>query len=258
MEKKDKELLKEEQNVKGNQMVLGDFHSILEEGKVWKTGGFTLPDGSFWAYREPEAVVIVRNDTLYVRAKLSRENHQVQILDNAKHMYYSAEPVVIPEAGEISFELQIRSRTQGTAPGDLYDGYVSLNLLDFTTGAALDFFAGNDKYASVYGILPFPGVQVPESKGTKYFCIFKEDTDFKPREFNTYRITYHRGNDEAVFYLNDKEVRREKNIPIKFNNFTVALGIMTEKDLSPEGSVSVHGQTVIAEWSPVKITTTEQ
>lgn len=139
MEKKDKELMKEEQNAKGSQMILGDFHSILEEGKVWKTGGFTLPDGSFWAYREPEAVVIVRNDTLYVRAKLSRENHQVQILDNAKHMYYSAEPVVIPEAGEISFELQIRSRTQGTAPGDLYDGYVSLNLLDFTTGAALDF-----------------------------------------------------------------------------------------------------------------------
>lgn len=156
--------------------------------------GFTLPDGSFWAYREPEA-------------------------------------------GEISFELQIRCRTQGTA---------------------LDFFAGNDKYASVYGILPFPGVQVPDSTGTKYFCIFKEDTDFKPRELNTYRITYHRGNDEAVFYLNGKEVRREKNIPLKFNNFTVALGIMTEKDLSPEGSVSVHGQTVIAEWSPVTITTTEQ
>lgn len=58
--------------------------------------------------------------------------------------------------------------------------------------------------------------------------------------------------------MNGKEVRREKNIPLKFNNFTVALGIMTEKDLSPEGSVSVHGQTVIAEWSPVKITTTEQ
>lgn len=47
MEKKDKELTAEEQQVKGNRMVLGDFHSILEEGKVWKTGGFTLPDGSF-------------------------------------------------------------------------------------------------------------------------------------------------------------------------------------------------------------------
>ncbi|WP_379156878.1 DUF6081 family protein [Paenibacillus sp. sgz5001063] len=237
------------------QTVLGDFHTILSEGKVWKTGGFTLPDGSFWAYREPEAVVIVRNGYLYVRAQLSRQNNQVQILDNAKHMYYSAEPVKVPEDGEISFELQIRARTQGTAPGDLYDGYVSLNLLDFTTGAALDFFAGNDQYASVYGILPFPGVQVPDTGGTKYFCIFAEDTDFKPREFNTYKISYHRGKDEALFYVNGREVRRE-HVPIKLNGFTVALGIMTEKDLTPEGSVSAHGQTVIAEWSPVTITTT--
>lgn len=240
-----------------NQKVFGDFHTILSDGEVWKTGGFKLPDGSFWAYREPEAVVIVRNGILYVRAPLSRQNNQIQILDNAKHMYYSVEEVVVPEAGEVSFELQIRSRTQGTTPGDLYDGYVSVNLLDFTTGAALDFFAGNDKYASVYAVLPFPGVQVPESDKTKYFCIFKEETNFKPREFNTYKITYHRGNDEVVFYLNGEEVRREKNVPIKFNQFTIALGIMTEKDLTPEGSVSVHGQTVTAEWSPVTVTIKE-
>ncbi|WP_433944496.1 DUF6081 family protein [Paenibacillus sp. SN-8-1] len=240
-----------------NQKVIGDFHTILSDGEVWKTGGFKLPDGTFWAYREPEAVIIVRNGILYVRAPLSRQNNQIQILDNAKHMYYSVEEIKVPEAGEVSFELQIRSRTQGTAPGDLYDGYVSVNLLDFTTGAALDFFAGNDKYASVYAVLPFPGVQVPESDKTKYFCIFKEETNFKAREFNTYKITYNRGNDEVVFYLNGEEIRREKNVPIKFNQFTIALGIMTEKDLTPEGSVSVHGQTVTAEWSPVTVTITE-
>ncbi|KAA9008402.1 hypothetical protein F4V43_01225 [Paenibacillus spiritus] len=239
------------------QFTLGDFHTILSDGQVWKTGGFKLPDGTFWAYREPEAVVIVRNGILYVRAQLTRGHNQVQILDNAKHMYFSAEEVEVPEAGEISFELQMRARTSGTAPGDLYDGYVSLNLLDFSTGAALDFFAGNDKYASVYAILPFPGVSVPDTGGTKYFSIFKEDTDFQAREFNTYKITYHRGNDEAVFYLNGREVRREKNIPVKLNRFTVALGMMTEKDLSPEGSVSCHGQTVIAEYSPVAVTVTE-
>ncbi|RUT33439.1 hypothetical protein EJP77_07260 [Paenibacillus zeisoli] len=240
-----------------NQKVIGDFHTILSEGEVWTTGGFKLPDGSFWAYREPEAVVIVRNGILYVRAPLSRQNNHIQILDNAKHMYYSVEQIKVPEAGEVSFELQIRSRTQGTAPGDLYDGYVSVNLLDFTTGAALDFFAGNDKYASVYAVLPFPGVQVPESDKTKYFCIFKEDTNFKAREFNTYKITYNRGNDEVIFYLNGEEIRRERQVPIKFNQFTIALGIMTEKDLTPEGSVSVHGQTVTAEWSPVTVTIKE-
>ncbi|WP_054956530.1 DUF6081 family protein [Paenibacillus dakarensis] len=237
--------------------IFGDFHTILSEGEVWKMGGFPLPDGTFWEYREPNAVVIVRNGILYVRAPLSRQNNQVQILDNAKHMYYSVEDVKVPEEGEVSFELQIRARTQGTVPGDLYDGYVSLNLLDFTTGAALDFFASNDKYASVYAVLPFPGVEVPESNKTRYFCIFKEDTNFKAREFNTYKITYNRANDEVVFYLNGEEVRREKNVPIKFNQFTIALGIMTEKDLTPEGSVSVHGQTVIAEYSPVKVTIKE-
>ena len=238
--------------------VLGDFDTILDEGQVWKMGGFALPDGSFWEYREPEAVVIVRNGMLYVRAPLSRSHDHVQILDNAKHMYYSAKPVEVPEAGEISFELQIRARSKDTAPGDLYDGYVSLNLLDFTTGGALDFFAGNDKYASVYAVLQFPGVQVPQTDKTKYFCIFKESEDFKAREFNTYKIAYRRGNDEAVFYVNGVEVRREKQIPVKFNQFIVALGIMTEKDLSPQGSVSVHGQTVIGEWSPIKITVSEE
>ncbi|OMF36995.1 hypothetical protein BK133_07205 [Paenibacillus sp. FSL H8-0548] len=236
-----------------NKRILGDFHTILNEGEVWKIGGFPLQDGSFWEYREPNAVVIVRNGILYVRAPLSRSNNQIQILDNAKHMYYSAEPVVVPESGEISFELQIRARSQNTAPNDLYDGYVSLNLLDFTTGGALDFFAGNDKYASVYAVLPFPGVTVPETDKTRYFCIFKEDTEFDAREFNTYKITYNRSEDEAVFFVNGREVRRERNIPVKFNQFTVALGIMTEKDLTPEGSVSVHGQTVTAEWSPVTI-----
>ncbi|MBB6675301.1 DUF6081 family protein [Cohnella nanjingensis] len=235
------------------QLVFGDFHKILSEGDVWNIGGFPLPDGTFWEYREPDAVVIVRNGTLYVRAPLSRKHDKVQILDNAKHMYYSVEDVVVPEAGEVSFELDIRARSQGTAPGDLYDGYVSLNLLDFTTGAALDFFAGNDKYASVYAVLPFPGVEVPPSDKTRFFCIFKEDTDFKPREFNTYKITYNRAEDEVVFYVNGTEVRRERGAPVKFNRFTIALGIMTEKDLTPEGSVSVHGQTVIAEYTPVKV-----
>ncbi|MGG1552626.1 DUF6081 family protein [Paenibacillus ferrarius] len=239
------------------QFTIGDFHTILDEGEVWKIGGFPMPDGSFWEFREPNATVIVRNNTLYARAQLSRKNDYVQFLDNAKHMYYSAKEVEVPENGELSFELQIRARTTGTAPGDLYDGFVSLNLLDFTTGAALDFFAGNDKYASVYAVLPFPGVQVPETNKTRYFCIFKEDTNFMPREFNTYRITYNRAADEAIFFVNGEEVRRERNVPIKFNRFTVALGIMTEKDLTPEGSVSLHGQTVIGEWSPVTVTITE-
>lgn len=236
------------------QITVGSFDTILSEGQVWQIGGFPLPDGSFWSYREPEAVVIVRNGILYVRAPLSRSHDKIQILDNAKHMYFSVDTFPVEEEQEISFELKIRARTQGTVPGDLYDGFVSLNLLDFSTGAALDFFVGSDTYASVYAVLPFPGVTVPESDKTRYFCIFKESQDFAAGEFNTYRITYNRGTDEAAFFVNGREVRRESKVPIKFNGFRIALGIMTEKDLTPEGSVSVHGQTVIGEWTPVTVT----
>jgi Family of unknown function (DUF6081) len=236
------------------EIVLGNFQSILSESGTWKMGGFPLPDGSFHEFREPEAVVIVRNDQLYVRVNPFTKSHpSVQFLDNAKHMYYSNESIKVPEEGGISFRWKMRSRPIGTTPGDLYDGFVSVNLLDFTTGAALDFFAGNDQFSSVYAVLPFPGVTVPETKKTKYFCIFKEESDFHSRDWNEYQITYNRAADEVIFIVNGEEVRRERNVPIKFNEFTVALGLMTEKDLSPDGSTSLHGQGIIGEWSPLKV-----
>jgi hypothetical protein len=236
------------------EIVLGNFHSILSESGLWKMGGFPLPDGSFYEFREPEAVVIVRNDELYVRVNPFTKSHpSVQFLDNAKHMYYSKDSVKVPESGSISFNWKMRSRPIGTHANDLYDGFVSVNLLDFTTGAALDFFAGNDHYASVYAVLPFPGVQVPKTDKTRYFCIFKEEQTFNKRDWNEYQITYSRSADEVVFSVNGKEVRKETNVPIKFNEFTVALGLMTEKDLTPDGSTSLHGQGIIGEWSPMKI-----
>ncbi|WNB90212.1 DUF6081 family protein [Bacillus sp. NEB1478] len=237
------------------EIVLGDFQSILSKSGTWKMGGFPLPDGSFHEFREPEAVVIVRNNELYVRVNPFTKSHpSVQFLDNAKHMYYSNESIKVPDEGSITFEWKMRARPIGTNPNDLYDGFVSVNLLDFTTGAALDFFAGNDQFASVYAVLPFPGVQVPETKETRYFCIFKEDSSFHQREWNVYQITYNRNLDEVLFLINGEVVRKENNVPIKFNEFTVALGLMTEKDLSPDGSTSLHGQGIIGEWSPMKVT----
>ncbi|MBY6035882.1 hypothetical protein KUV80_04430 [Fictibacillus nanhaiensis] len=236
------------------EIVLGNFQSILSESGSWKMGGFPLPDGSFHEFREPEAVVIVRKDELYVRVNPFTKSHpSVQFLDNAKHMYYSNDSIKVPEEGNISFTWKMRSRPIGTTPNDLYDGFVSVNLLDFSTGAALDFFAGDDQYASVYAVLPFPGVHVPETGKTRYFCIFKEETAFYQREWNEYQISYNRRDDEVRFLVNGVEVRRESNVPIKFNEFTVALGLMTEKDISPNGSTSLHGQGIIGEWTPIKI-----
>src|SRR5712691_1061467 len=68
--------------------VYGDFRSIITAiNPTWEMGGFTLPDGTVWKYREPNATVIVEGDRLRVRANpLTRSHDKVQVLDNAKHM----------------------------------------------------------------------------------------------------------------------------------------------------------------------------
>ncbi|HAT45028.1 MAG TPA: hypothetical protein DCS90_07980, partial [Ktedonobacter sp.] len=43
------------------------YHSIISGvNPDWEYGGFPLPDGSFWRYREPNAAVIVEAERLRV------------------------------------------------------------------------------------------------------------------------------------------------------------------------------------------------
>src|SRR5687767_13504916 len=48
------------------ELVVGDFNRILEPDSPWAQAGFQLPNGDFWQYREPGAVVLVRNGWLQV------------------------------------------------------------------------------------------------------------------------------------------------------------------------------------------------
>lgn len=241
-------------NDKARHEVYGSFPSIVGENPAWVIGGFPQPDGSFWEYREPDAVAVVQNGRLRVAVReLTRRHNKVQILDNAKHMFFSARSFDVPREGGISFELDMRAYGMGTTPGDLYDGFASFNLLDFSEGAALDWFVGHDRVAPVYARLPFPGVNAADAKPMKYFAIF-EERERSPEASHRVRIAYDRASDECRWWLDGAEIWRY-TLPVKLNGFVAALGIMTEKDLSPTGSVSCHGQGVLAEWSPLEITT---
>ena len=237
------------------------YHSIITGvDRAWQYGGFPQPDGTFWRYREPDAAVVVEGERMRVTAKLTRAHNQVQILDNAKNMFFSTQRFEVPEKGEISFEWDMQARCANTAPGDLYDGFISVNLLDFTTGVALDFFACNDVIASVYALLPFPGVPEPvdveDAVKPKYFCDFNElSLQTAPGQLHRYRITYHRGKDELHFFVDGQEVSTYTEVPVKMNGFVIALGLMTEKTIDQGKSISVHGQVLIGVWGKFTITT---
>ncbi len=231
--------------------VYGDFADILKPDSKWMIGGFPG-----WEFREPNAVVVVQNGKLRVAAMpLTRGNGVVQILDNAKHMYFSKERFAVPAGGEISVELDIRAQKIDGVPNDFYDGFVSLNLLDFSTGLAFDFFVSNECYATVYARLPFPGAPAPpDGDGQKYFALFKERPLPKgEQQEHHYKITYNQASDELSFYVEGERVNREVNVP-KMESFIAALGLMTEKDIVDGKSVSCHGQGLVGQWSPLTIT----
>jgi len=238
------------------EIIVGDYHRILESDSKWEQAGFLLPDGSTWLYKEPAAVVLVRNGVLQVTAvPYTRGNDRVQILDNAKHMYFSKQRFEVPTGGKITFEIEIAARTVGTTPGNLYDGYVSWNLLDLTTGWALDFFTGGDTVATVYGRLPFPGAAVPDTGGARAFCMFNElkSVPTKQGQKHAYRITYDQGADTVEFEADGKIVDHYENVPDKINGFTAAIGLMSEIDITDGKSVSCHGQGVIGQWGPMRV-----
>ena len=236
----------------------GGFADLFKESSPWALGGFALPDGTFWQYREPNAIVIAQAGRLRVTAApLTRANAQVQILDNAKHMYFSQERFAVPAQGSIAFDVNIGARGHGTRPGDLYDGFVSYNLLDFATGWAIDFFISNDRITTVYARLPFPGVTGPETGPARYFALFKElDLETAPGQRHDYRIVYDRAGDAIEWYVDGVLVNREIDVPDKLDGFIVAMGLMTEKDINPgSGSTSLHGQGLTGDWSETRITT---
>lgn len=228
----------------------GGFADLLKPDTKWAIGGFPG-----WEFREPNAVAVVQNGRLRVAvAPLTRTNSAIQFFDNAKHMYYSTETFAAPPGGEISVELEIRAVKVNGVPNDFYDGFVSVNLLDFSTGLAIDFFVSNECFATVYARLPFPGARAPDDDSTKYFALFKEQPLPKgEQQTHRYKITYNHGTDELFFYVEGQLVNHEVNVP-RMETFIAALGMMTEKDIVDGKSVSCHGQGLTAEWSPLTVT----
>jgi hypothetical protein len=164
----------------------------------------------------------------------------------------------VPDEGEISVETEITARILNGTPNDLYDGFVSLNLLDFTTGLAIDFFVCNEKFATVYARLPFPGTTIEAGAPGRpnVFAIFKELPLPKgPQQPHHYKITYSKAEDTFSWYVDGQLVNRETDVPVKMDGFLCALGLMTEKDIRDGKSVSCHGQGIIGEWAPLEITT---
>jgi hypothetical protein len=238
---------------------VGDFGSILQPaaGGLWMPGGFPTGDGGFWQYQEPDAVVLIQNGRLRVAAvPYTRHHDEVQILDNAKHMYFSTRTFGAPPGGRLCVEWEQSAQIVGARPGDLYDGFVSFHLLDLGRGVAANFFVGNDALATVHARLPFPGVSVPRSEsGPRFFAWFEELLGrTAPGETHRYAIEHDGAVGSLSWRFDGEVVKRAENVGA-FGPVHLAIGLMTETDIVPgKGSVSCHGQGAVGTWGAIRAT----
>jgi len=283
--------------------LVGGFDSFGKPGAQWVQAGFTYGDGEYFAYADDNATVEGTADRLVMDvSQYSHTQAIVQMLDNAKQMLFSAQPVAVPDGGTISFEFTMAATGHDTMPGDLRDGFASFNALDFGTGLALDFFTSDDRLAAIYARLPFPQMEgipmdmekrTPKLKATilrslfiyfehrridqkhtrlyrlvrnlgwrlkqdKFFAIFKETNRLstQPGQQHSYKLFYDQGNNRIEWWVDGTLIYAVDEVKFKAKSFTLAYGLMTEKDLGAEGSVSCAGQGMHGEYSAITVTTT--
>jgi hypothetical protein len=240
---------------------VGEFGSVLAPGAggAWMPGGFPTRDGGFWQYQEPDAVVLIQNGRLRVAAvPYTRQHDEVQILDNAKHMYFSTRSYGAPEGGRLRVEWEQSAQIVNGRPGDLYDGFVSFHLLDLARGVAANFFVGNEVVATVHARLPFPGAQVPRAEsGPRFFAWFEElQGRTAAGELHRYAVEHDAAADTLTWFLDGEAVKRAENVGA-FGPVHLAIGLMTETDIVPgKGSVSCHGQGAVGTWGAIRVVRT--
>ena len=242
---------------------VGGFASIVSPpgpgagAPAWVPAAFPAPGGGVWTFAEPNAVVIVQDGRLRVAAApYTRQHDSVQILDNAKHMYFSTRTFEAPENGSLRVDWEMAARALDAEEGDLYDAFVSFHLLDLGTGTALDIFASNEVVATVYARLPFPGAPLPEpTAGPRYFSLFDELRDCtRPGELHCYAMVYDRARNGLRFEMDGDEIGRYDDV-LPIGPCLLALGLMTEKDIEPgKGSTSCHGQGAVGTWGGIRVT----
>jgi len=182
--------------------------------------------------------------------RFTRSDDRIQIFDNAKHVMFSTGSFAVGSGIRISWDMGAEGL--GCAEGDLYDGFASFLCLDLTTGTAIDVFCRDSLCAAVFARLPFPGVKLPEVAPLKYWALFDEK-ELPAPGIHRYSIAIEPPLSQITWTVDDELLRHQRLPEYALGPLMFGLGLMTEKDLTNDGSISCHGQGVRGEWGPITI-----
>lgn len=154
----------------------------------------------------------------------------------------------------MEYAVSMSAKGLGTAKGDFFDGFVAFHLLDAQSGIAADFFAADENLALAYSRPKDHESGKQGSRERKYLANFKElEVPTSPGELHRYTIRYIPEDGLLVWTVDGRTVAEEKNVPVLVSSFRIGVGVMTAKNITNGKSVSVHGQGIVGQWSPIRI-----
>jgi hypothetical protein len=171
--------------------------------------------------------------------------------NNAKQFYRSVRRFGVPEAGPLTFEVDMAVRTFGQVPYDLLDAFGTINLFDLETGLVLNAAATNDTVYAVVERLVLPGVSSPED----YFIHrVVMDVPTEPGREHSYAITYRPEESEVEFRVDGRSTYWAR-LPVRVTGFTAGMALFSARDMSRfTRAQREHGQGATGRWGRWRIT----
>jgi hypothetical protein len=93
---------------------------------------------------------------------------------------------------------------------------------------------------------------VPDLEPFKYWAIFDERVLSSPGS-HTFRIEIAPRAGDITWTVDGDLLRRQSLPQYRIGPLVLGLGLMTEKSIGRDGSVSCHGQGLEAEWGPITV-----
>lgn len=139
-----------------------DFTGPEIDTTRWQFLEFPLADGTTWTCRERGAQTRVADGKVAITVEAFDNAYGGhQNIDNCKHLLLATRPLTLRTDGATSFHCRIQARSINATPFDWRDGFVSFNVLDFSSGMVFDLCATSDRLFAIYERLPWPGVDRP-------------------------------------------------------------------------------------------------
>ncbi|MCD0448655.1 DUF6081 family protein [Actinocorallia sp. API 0066] len=219
----------------------------------WRIMSIAGADGETHQYRDRNARVRTGNGSLELTVNPFTRFHDTDPRqNNAKQMYRSVHRFAVPDAGLLTFEVDMAVRTYEQIPYNLLDAFGTVNLFDLETGVVLNAAATNDTVYAVVERLVLPGVTRPADH---YLHRVVLDVPTEPGHEHGYAISYRAETSHVEFHV-DGRLAYWTRLPVPVRGFTAGMALFSARDLSRYARAQrEHGQGATGRWGPWRVTT---